>query len=233
MGALERQKKEKEILTAAIQLFAIKGYYSTKMDEVAKRAKMSKGLIYFYYKNKEDLYMAVTKKAFEELKELFREVQKSKGKTGVDMVTLLIQNFISFTEENKMYHESILSFMGLMDQYNNEEKRKLMDPLILESPNFKQLLEIHHDPAKLGIQIISHGVRDGSMRPDLQPEITFYTIWSMMIGYERLRGPIEYENKEVKISQENWQTGFIKLIHDMLKGTVQSQRPKAIQGSLF
>lgn len=48
MGVYERQKKEKEILEAAIQLFASKGYHSTKMDEVAKQAKMSKGLIYFY-----------------------------------------------------------------------------------------------------------------------------------------------------------------------------------------
>ncbi|WP_200978820.1 TetR/AcrR family transcriptional regulator [Echinicola sp. 20G] len=233
MGVYERQKKEKEILEAAIQLFASKGYQSTKMDEVAKSAKMSKGLIYFYYKNKEDLYMAVTKKAFEELKDVFRDTQKTKGKSGIDLIKMLIENFIRFTENNRMYQEAILNFMGLMAQYNDLEKRKHIDPLILESPNFTHLLEIHHDPAKIGIQIISHGVRDGSMRPDLQPEITFYTIWTMMIGYERLRGPIEYENKEIKISTENWQNGFIKLINDLLVGTIQAQRPKAVQGSLF
>ncbi|QDH80602.1 TetR/AcrR family transcriptional regulator [Echinicola soli] len=233
MGVYERQKKEKEILEAAISLFASKGYHATKMDEVAKQAKMSKGLIYFYYKNKEDLYMAVTKKAYEQLKEIFRDTQKTKGKSGIDLITILIDQFIQFTTENKMYQEAILNFMGLMAQYNDPEKKKLMDPLILDSPNFNELLEIHHDPAKIGIQLISHGVRDGSMRPDLQPEITFYTIWTMMIGYERLMGPIEYEKKEVKISQENWKNGFIKLIHEMLKGTIQAQRPKAVQGSLF
>ncbi|MBD8489394.1 TetR/AcrR family transcriptional regulator [Echinicola sp. CAU 1574] len=233
MGVYERQKKEKEILEAAIRLFASKGYQSTKMDEVAKSAKMSKGLIYFYYKNKEDLYMAVTKKAFEELKDVFKDTQKTKGKSGIDLIKMLIENFIRFTENNRMYQEAILNFMGLMAQYNDAEKRTHIDPLILESPNFTHLLEIHHDPAKIGIQIISHGVRDGSMRPDLQPEITFYTIWTMMIGYERLRGPIEYENKEIKISTENWQNGFIKLINDLLVGTIQAQRPKAVQGSLF
>ncbi|WP_215226150.1 TetR/AcrR family transcriptional regulator [Echinicola shivajiensis] len=233
MGKYERQKKEKEILDSAIGLFAEKGYHNTKMDEVAKKAKMSKGLIYFYYKNKEDLYMAVTRKAFEELKDVFREAQKSKGKSGSEMITILVENFINFTENNKMYQDAILNFMGIMDQYNDPEKRKQIDPLILESPNFTELLEIQHDPAKIGIQIISHGVRDGSMRPDLQPEITFYTVWTMLLGFERLRGPINYDNKEVKISNENWHNGFIKLIQDMLKGTVQAQRPKAVQGSLF
>jgi len=71
------------------------------------------------------------------------------------------------------------------------------------------------------------------MRPDLQPEITFYTVWTMMIGYERLKGPIDFENKELKISGESWKHGFIKLLLDMLKGTVQPQKPRAVQGSLF
>ncbi|GAB4107727.1 hypothetical protein GCM10028791_01740 [Echinicola sediminis] len=233
MGVYERQKKEKEILEAAIGLFSSKGFHSTKMDEVAKKAKMSKGLIYFYYKNKEDLYMAVTKKAFEELKEVFRETQKTKGKSGSELINILIEKHIDFTENNGMYQEAILNFMGIMKKYNDATKRQLIDPLILESPNFTELLEIHHDPAKIGIQIISFGVRDGSMRPDLQPEITFYTIWTMLLGYERLSGPINYEKKEVKISQENWKNGFIKLIQDMLKGTIQAQRPRAVQGSLF
>ncbi|MDN3670773.1 TetR/AcrR family transcriptional regulator [Echinicola jeungdonensis] len=233
MGKLERQQKEKDILEAAIKLFSSKGYHTTKMDEVAKQAKMSKGLIYFYYKNKEDLYMAVTKKAFEELKNIFKETQKAKGKNGISLITDLVNNFLSFSKGNRMYHEAILNFMGIMALYNDNSKRKQIDPLILESPHFSHLLEIHHEPAKIGIQIISLGVRDGSMRPDLQPEITFYTIWTMLIGYERLRGPIEYEHKEVKISQENWKNGFIKLLHDMLKGTIQAQKPKAVQGSLF
>jgi AcrR family transcriptional regulator len=62
MGSHERQQKEKLILEVAIRLFTERGYHATTIDLVAKNAKISKGLTYFYYKNKEDLYMAVTKK---------------------------------------------------------------------------------------------------------------------------------------------------------------------------
>jgi len=81
--------------------------------------------------------------------------------------------------------------------------------------------------------MVSLGIKDGSIRPELQPEITFYTIWSMLIGYERLSGPVNYENKEIKIHVDNWKPGFIRLMQDMLKGSIQASRPNVVQGSLF
>ena len=87
MGVYERQIKEKEILEAAQELFSKKGFYLTKMDDVAKRANMSKGLIYFYFKNKEDLYMAITQKAFEEINYLYKKSNlMNNAKKGLDIV---------------------------------------------------------------------------------------------------------------------------------------------------
>lgn len=233
MPSSAREKKSKLILDVAIKLFTTKGYVATKMEDVAKEAGISKGLTYFYFKNKEDLYMAVTRKAFDELKSIFRETYKVKGKSGLQMITDLANAYISFTQENRMYYATILNFVGLVQQYNHEILRKEIDPQILESEHFQKLLEIQHDCGKLGIQMITHGLRDGSIRPELQPEVTFYTIWSMLIGYERLMGPVGYEGKEIKIHLENWKPGFIKLMHDMLKGTVQATKPQVVQASLF
>lgn len=233
MGVYERQQKEKLIVQSAIKLFSSRGYHATKMDDVAKQAKMSKGLIYFYFKNKEDLYMAVTKKAFEQLSTVFKDTLKAKDKKGIDLVFDLINNFLKFASDNRMYHEAILNFMGLVSLYNDENKRTQIDPLILESTNFQQLLGIHHEPAKLGMQIISQGIEDKSMRPDLSPESAFYTMWSLMIGMERLSGPISYTDKESKISMESWKESLQKLVQAMLKGSIQGQKPQVVQGSLF
>jgi len=49
------KNKEKLILDSAVALFTTKGFNATRMEDVAKRAGISKGLTYFYYKNKEDL----------------------------------------------------------------------------------------------------------------------------------------------------------------------------------
>ncbi|MBW3468094.1 TetR/AcrR family transcriptional regulator [Arthrospiribacter ruber] len=233
MPTAAKEKKGKLILDVAIKLFTSKGYAATKMEDVAKEANISKGLTYFYFKNKEDLYMALTKKAFDELKSIFKEIYKVKGKAGLQMITELAYSYLDFTQNHRIYNEAILNFMGLVKQYNDEELKKEIDPQILKSDHFQKLLEIHHDCGKIGIQMVTIGLRDGSIRPELQAEVTFYTVWSMLIGYERLMGPVGYEGKEVKIHLENWKPGFIKLLQDMLKGTIQASKPQAVQASLF
>ncbi|WP_026954177.1 TetR/AcrR family transcriptional regulator [Algoriphagus vanfongensis] len=227
------KNKEKLILDSAIALFTSKGYQATRMEDVAKGAGISKGLSYFYFKNKEDLFMALTKKAFDQLKDEFREVYRTKSKSGLDLLADLVLRISAFAKNNQILYDSIIGFLDLMKKYNTPEGRASINPLILESVHFQKLLEIHHDPAKIGIALVSQGIKDGSIRPQLQPEITFYTIWSMIIGFEKMRGPIEYEEREVKLTSENWEPGFIKLMQDMLKGTIQASKPTTVQTSLF
>ena len=57
-----RRRKEdrpEEITAAALAAFAEKGYAATRVDDVAKKAGVSKGLLYLYFKTKEDLFKAV------------------------------------------------------------------------------------------------------------------------------------------------------------------------------
>ncbi|MCH8336445.1 MAG: TetR/AcrR family transcriptional regulator [Proteobacteria bacterium] len=57
----QRRKEDRpaEITQAALAAFAENGYAATRVDEVAKRAGVSKGLLYLYFKTKEDLFKAV------------------------------------------------------------------------------------------------------------------------------------------------------------------------------
>src|SRR5215218_9717527 len=48
-----------EIVQAALDLFVEKGFSSTRMDEIAKRAGVTKGTVYLYFPSKEDLFRAV------------------------------------------------------------------------------------------------------------------------------------------------------------------------------
>jgi len=59
----QRRKEDRpqEIADAAFSEFAKKGYSATRIDDVARRAGVSKGLTYLYYKTKEDLFKAVVR----------------------------------------------------------------------------------------------------------------------------------------------------------------------------
>lgn len=51
-----RKTRKKQILEAALTVYVRMGYYGTDMDTVAAEAKLAKGLVYYYYKAKKDLF---------------------------------------------------------------------------------------------------------------------------------------------------------------------------------
>jgi len=61
----ERRKEARpqELLSAAVELFVERGFASTRLEDVAKRAGVSKGTLYLYYTNKEDLFKAVVRQS--------------------------------------------------------------------------------------------------------------------------------------------------------------------------
>src|SRR4051794_31297138 len=54
----ERRKdaRPQELLEAAIDLFVERGYAATRLEDVARCAGVSKGTLYLYYENKEELF---------------------------------------------------------------------------------------------------------------------------------------------------------------------------------
>jgi AcrR family transcriptional regulator len=59
----QRRKEDRpqEITEAAFEVFAEKGYSGARVEEVAQRAGVSKGLMYVYFRTKEELFKAVVK----------------------------------------------------------------------------------------------------------------------------------------------------------------------------
>jgi AcrR family transcriptional regulator len=63
---LRRRRKEarpEEILAAALESFAAKGFAATRIEDVAARAGISKGTLYLYFAGKEELFKAVVRQA--------------------------------------------------------------------------------------------------------------------------------------------------------------------------
>jgi AcrR family transcriptional regulator len=53
------QNTRERILDAALNIFANKGYYNTRLDEIVDESDTSKGAIYFHFPNKERLFLAL------------------------------------------------------------------------------------------------------------------------------------------------------------------------------
>lgn len=65
------EEKAEKILKVATQEFATSGYHRTKMETIAEKAEVSKGLVFHYFKSKKKLYTTAITVAIETLQTLF------------------------------------------------------------------------------------------------------------------------------------------------------------------
>ncbi len=62
------EKTKQRILDVATQEFARHGIHGSRVDTVAEKADVNKGMIYHYFKNKEDLFIVVLENAYKKIR---------------------------------------------------------------------------------------------------------------------------------------------------------------------
>ena len=82
MNRRTAKESKESILEAAIKVFSEKGYSQTTIREVAKRAGISVGGVYIYFKNKEEIYFTL-------LKYLLDEFRDRSGESIEDIIKIL------------------------------------------------------------------------------------------------------------------------------------------------
>ena len=59
--------KREHILESAMRCFAAKGYHASSIQEIAEEAGIAKGLVYFYFKSKEDLLLSALQHFYDKM----------------------------------------------------------------------------------------------------------------------------------------------------------------------
>jgi AcrR family transcriptional regulator len=91
-----RDTRPQEIVAAAFEEFATKGYAATRLEDVASRARVSKGLPYLYFKTKEELFKAVVRSVITAHFDVIREKME---KTDMPVEAFLKGPFLAFIQE--------------------------------------------------------------------------------------------------------------------------------------
>ncbi len=116
-----RQEKKSLILETALELFAFHGYESTSIDQIAKKANISKGLLYNYYKSKEELLETILHKGIDELMAIF-----DPNKDGVleqNELKFFINEIFKTLQENRVFWKLYLSVSMQASVFKIIEKR--------------------------------------------------------------------------------------------------------------
>jgi len=100
-----RRRKESrpaEIIEAALDLFVVKGFSATRLDEVAKLAGVSKGTVYLYFDSKEDLFCSVVQQIIvPEIEKAERKAADFRGSQRA-LLTMLIQSWWNVIGKTKL-----------------------------------------------------------------------------------------------------------------------------------
>ena len=101
-----RQASKEKIRTAAMELFMKQGYYATSISDIAKQAGISKGLLYNYYKGKEELLSEMVEARIREVVEVMEEAVALE--TPIEQLKYIVNGAIDNIHKNPEVHRFYL-----------------------------------------------------------------------------------------------------------------------------
>lgn len=138
--------KRTEILKSAAAAFRRRGYHGASVDEIASSLRMTKGNLYYYFRNKEDILFACHEYSLDILLHLLDEVQQQPAPADEKLRTL------------------ILAFVHLiLDELQGTALT--LDPEALSPPLFAKVV-VRRDQFDRGLRaVIEQGMNDGVFAP--------------------------------------------------------------------
>jgi AcrR family transcriptional regulator len=101
----ESEVKER-IIESATKYFSRYGFHKTTMDEIAKNIHKAKGVLYYYFKSKEELFNEVLKKELGTLKKALLEIVHSNNNALTKLTDYIFTRF-KLLNKAVNYHETL------------------------------------------------------------------------------------------------------------------------------
>jgi AcrR family transcriptional regulator len=166
----ERDRRRAEIVDAAEALYSELGWDAVTMDAVARRARLSRALVYVYFKDKPDLHFALVERALEALRQRF-EAATADGGRGLGQVEAIGRAYLAFSRELPHYFDACARFQAHQTETGELE------------PNELACAEAGHRVHEIIVATLERGIADGSVRPDLgNPYVTSLALWAFTHG---------------------------------------------------
>jgi len=165
--ARDADRSQKDILDAALAEFAGSGLGGARMDRIAERAGINKRLIYYYFENKESLFLAVLEATYENIRSEERRLNLSQ----VEPIEA-IRRLISFTWNYYLAHPE---FLTLLNSENLHRARHLKQS--------KKILAMHSPLVQTLADVLERGHRSNIFRAGIDPVQLYISIAGLSYFY--------------------------------------------------
>ncbi len=195
-------ERKRQILNSAIKIFGEKGFQNATIAEIAKEAGIGDATIYEYFKNKEDLLLAIP---VETTKDLIADINEHMMgiKGAFNKLRKFIWWWLNYVEKNPGYGVVVLLELKTSRTYVSTEA---------------------YQAARNFYQIILDIIKEGQEEEAIKREINFYLARSLCVGaMEHII--IRWLLKDRKYSLLQYADELADLLIDSLKKT-NSEIPK-------
>ena len=144
-----KNARPEEICSAALEVFAERGFAATKLEDVARRAGVTKGTIYLYFENKDALFKALVRQTIVPVIAKGEEIAQSFTGSARDLFEKLVREYWRLVGETSLANVPRL--------------------MIAEAGNFPELAKFYYQEVvtrghKLMAGVLERGIKAGEFR---------------------------------------------------------------------
>jgi len=164
-----RDERRKQILSTSLKLFATKGLGATKIADIVQESGISQGLLYHYFRSKEEIFVELIRHALEGMNKAARTLEQM-PLTPTEKISKAITEMLRGMSEN----EDFARYFLLVAQAN------FSDAIPEEA---KRVIEKESGlPHEVMTRIMQAGQRDGSIKEHRAEDLAL-VFWVIMKGF--------------------------------------------------
>jgi len=173
MGIVERKMKEKQtrinqITGSAGFVFSQNGFEKATMDEIAKRAEISKATIYLYFKTKEDLFYELFREKLNELSKNLIKIRKKNEDPEKILRSIVQYSFEFYSKYPDVYQ--------LISRFRAAEANKVLT--VDKVAHLKEIMSLNLKQVALALE---KGIKQGIFKK-MDTTVGAVIIWNMFLG---------------------------------------------------
>ncbi|MDN7177102.1 TetR/AcrR family transcriptional regulator [Caballeronia sp. SEWSISQ10-4 2] len=172
-GRLDRgEDKRAEILDAAAQCFMLRGYYATSIDQIADFYGSTKGLIYYHFRSKTELFFEVYRRTIVRTIERVRPIASTNESASVRLRNMCRAHVHGIIDNLANHHVSKQGVESHITSALTPDQNKDLRSLIALRDDYEAFF---HD-------VIADGMKEGVMRSG-DPSLAARTILGGLNGF--------------------------------------------------
>ena len=175
----EKEQKKKRIIDIAEKIFFENGYDGTTINDIAREAGYHKRTIYLYFRDKEELFLAVVLRAWEIFYRAMKDAFENSEK-GIISLKEMGNVYFNFFMEYPEYFNMLMVYEARIHEYYTWHEDTNADE---DETDFRAACHrISNESGQLVTEAIRKNIEQKNISTSLEPQQLMLMLWGQVFG---------------------------------------------------